>query len=76
MVMTLLYMLKPSSVGKSMRSRMQLRPEKYEMEFTHRTIIRSLFTETDKDDVPNYCVISQINHVTWSTERYGKLLLF
>ncbi|KAJ8427112.1 hypothetical protein Cgig2_030274 [Carnegiea gigantea] len=59
------------AVVKPLKRQFPLRPEKYKMEFTHRVIIQSLFTETDMDDVPDYCAISQINHATWSTEIYG-----
>ena len=64
------------TVVKPLKRQFPLRSEKYEMEFTHRTIIRPLFTKTDMDDVSDYCAISQINHVAWSTERYGKFSFF
>ncbi|KAJ8438207.1 hypothetical protein Cgig2_001925 [Carnegiea gigantea] len=50
------------AVVKPLKRQFPLRLEKYEMEFTHRTIIRPVFNETDTDDVPYYCAISQINH--------------
>jgi len=50
------------AVVKPLKRQFPLRLEKYEMKFTHRTIIRPVFNETDMDDVPNYCAISQINH--------------
>ena len=64
------------AVVKPLKRRFSLRPKKYEMEFIHQTIIRPIFNETNMGDVPDYCAISQINHAAWSTERYGKLLVF
>ena len=64
------------AIIKPLKRQFPLRPETYEMEFTHRTIIRPLFSETDMDDVPDYCAISQINHAASSTERYGTFLFF